>query len=69
MFFFVSKIFWMVASPINLLLFTALIGVLLCYGRRGGLGRGLALIAILFGAAIVVSTIGSGITLRRFLRV
>jgi cell division transport system permease protein len=28
-----------------------------------------ALIAILFGAAIVVSTIGSGITLRRFLRV
>src|ERR1700728_5075776 len=37
----------MVASPINLLLFSALIGVLLCYGRRGGLGRGLALIAIL----------------------
>ena len=28
-----------------------------------------ALILILFGAAIVVSTIGSGITLRRFLRV
>jgi cell division transport system permease protein len=28
-----------------------------------------ALIAILFGAAILVSTIGSGITLRRFLRV
>ena len=27
------------------------------------------LIAILFGAAIVVSTIGSGVTLRRFLRV
>ena len=28
-----------------------------------------ALIAILFGAAILVSTIGSGVTLRRFLRV
>ena len=27
------------------------------------------LIAILFGAAILVSTIGSGVTLRRFLRV
>jgi hypothetical protein len=28
-----------------------------------------ALIAILFGAAILVSTIGSGVTLRRFLKV
>ncbi|HEV2791715.1 MAG TPA: ABC transporter permease, partial [Solirubrobacterales bacterium] len=28
-----------------------------------------ALVAILFGAAILVSTIGSGVTLRRFLKV
>jgi hypothetical protein len=46
-FFFASKIFWMLASPINLLLFAALIGVLLCFGRYARLGRGLALAAIL----------------------
>jgi uncharacterized SAM-binding protein YcdF (DUF218 family) len=46
-FFFASKIFWMIASPINLLLFAALIGVLLCYGRRARFGRGLALAAVL----------------------
>src|SRR4029077_2076461 len=42
-FFIVSKIFWMLASPINLLLFGALVGVLLCYSRRARFGRGLAL--------------------------
>ena len=47
MFFFASKIFWMIASPINLLLFTTLIGVLLCFGRRARFGRGLALAAVL----------------------
>jgi uncharacterized SAM-binding protein YcdF (DUF218 family) len=46
-FFFASKIFWMIASPINLLLLIALIGVLLCFGRRARFGRGLALTAIL----------------------
>jgi uncharacterized SAM-binding protein YcdF (DUF218 family) len=52
-FFVVSKIFWMIASPINLLLFGALAGVLLCFGRHAGLGRGLALTAsrILIAAA------------------
>ena len=58
MFFFVSKIFWMVASPINLLLFAALIGVLLCYGRRAGLGRGLALVAILILVAAATLPVG-----------
>src|ERR1700731_43586 len=46
-FFVCSKIFWMFASPINLLLFGALAGVLLCFGRRARFGRGLALTAIL----------------------
>jgi uncharacterized SAM-binding protein YcdF (DUF218 family) len=52
MFFIVSKIFWMLASPINLLLLGALVGVLLCYNRHAGFGRALALAAIvLLGAA------------------
>ena len=58
MFFFVSKIFWMIASPINLLLFAALIGVLLCYGRRARLGRGLALAAILILVAAATLPLG-----------
>jgi len=46
-FFVASKIFWMLASPIALLLFGALAGVLLCYSRHARFGRGLALAAIL----------------------
>jgi uncharacterized SAM-binding protein YcdF (DUF218 family) len=46
-FFFASKILWMIASPVSLLLFAALIGVLLCFGRRARFGRGLALTATL----------------------
>jgi len=57
-FFFVSKIFWMIASPINLLLFGALIGVLLCFGRRARFGRGLALAAILVLAAAATLPVG-----------
>jgi uncharacterized SAM-binding protein YcdF (DUF218 family) len=57
-FFFVSKIFWMFASPINLLLFAALIGVLLCFGRRVRFGRGLALTAILI--LVVAATLPLG---------
>ena len=58
MFFFVSKIFWMIASPINLLLFAALIGVLLCYGRRAHFGRGLALTAVLILLAAATLPLG-----------
>ncbi len=47
MFFIASKLFWMFASPINLLLLGALLGILLCYGRHARFGRGLALAAIL----------------------
>jgi uncharacterized SAM-binding protein YcdF (DUF218 family) len=52
-FFVVSKIFWMIASPINLLLFAALVGALLCYTSHKRFGRALALTAILilFAAA------------------
>ena len=61
MFFFASKIFWMFASPINLLLFAALVGVLLCFGRRARFGRGLAMTAILI--LIVAATLPLGMLL------
>ena len=51
----------MIASPINLLLFAALIGVLLCYGRRARSGRGLALAAILI--LVVAATLPLGVLL------
>jgi uncharacterized SAM-binding protein YcdF (DUF218 family) len=57
-FFFVSKTFWMLASPINLLLFGALLGVLLCYGRRARFGRALALTAILILVAAATLPVG-----------
>ena len=44
--------FWMLASPINLLLFGTLAGVILCYTRHAQFGRGLALAAILILLAI-----------------
>ena len=58
MFFFASKIFWMIASPINLLLFATLIGVLLCFGRRARFGRGLALAAVLILLAAATLPLG-----------
>ena len=58
MFFVVSKIFWMIASPIDVLLFGALIGVLLCYGRRARFGRGLALAAVLILLAAAILPLG-----------
>jgi uncharacterized SAM-binding protein YcdF (DUF218 family) len=60
-FFFASKIFWMFASPINLLLFGALAGVLLCFGRHAGFGRGLALTAML--VLIAAATLPLGVLL------
>jgi uncharacterized SAM-binding protein YcdF (DUF218 family) len=57
-FFIVSKIFWMLASPINLLLFATLGGVLLCYGRRARFGRALALTAILILVAAATLPLG-----------
>jgi uncharacterized SAM-binding protein YcdF (DUF218 family) len=57
-FFYASKIFWMLASPISLLLLAALAGVLLCFGQRARLGRGLALTAILILLAAAILPIG-----------
>jgi uncharacterized SAM-binding protein YcdF (DUF218 family) len=60
-FFFGSKIFWMIASPINLLLFAVLVGVLLGFGRHARFGRGLALTAILI--LIAAATLPLGVLL------
>jgi uncharacterized SAM-binding protein YcdF (DUF218 family) len=57
-FFIASKIFWMVASPINLLLLGAFVGVLLCYGRHARFGRILAMTAILILAAAAILPVG-----------
>jgi uncharacterized SAM-binding protein YcdF (DUF218 family) len=57
-FFVISKLFWMVASPINLLLFAAFVGVLLCFGRWARFGRALALAAILILAAVATLPVG-----------
>jgi uncharacterized SAM-binding protein YcdF (DUF218 family) len=56
-FFIASKIFWTLASPINLLLFGALVGLLLAYGRHARFGRALALAAILILVAAANSPI------------
>jgi uncharacterized SAM-binding protein YcdF (DUF218 family) len=57
-FFIASKIFWMLASPINLLLFGAFVGLLLCYGRHARFGRALALSAILILVAAAALPVG-----------
>jgi uncharacterized SAM-binding protein YcdF (DUF218 family) len=57
-FFIASKIFWMLASPIDLLLFGALAGVLLCYGRHARFGRALALAASLVLLAAATLPVG-----------
>lgn len=57
-FFIFSKTLWMVASPINLLLFGALAGVLMSYGRRALFGRVLALTAILILLAAAILPAG-----------
>jgi uncharacterized SAM-binding protein YcdF (DUF218 family) len=57
-FFIASKIFWMVASPINLLLLSAFVGVLLCYGRHARFGRTLAMTAILMLVAAAILPLG-----------
>src|ERR1700733_9649059 len=48
----------MLAPPINVLLFGALVGVLLCYGRHARFGRALALTAILLLAAAATLPVG-----------
>jgi uncharacterized SAM-binding protein YcdF (DUF218 family) len=57
-FFIVSKIFWMLASPIDLLLAGALVGVLLAHRRHARFGRALALAAILILVAAATLPVG-----------
>jgi uncharacterized SAM-binding protein YcdF (DUF218 family) len=57
-FFIASKIFWMLASPIDLLLAGAFVGVLLGYGRHARFGRALALAAILILVAAATLPVG-----------
>jgi len=57
-FFIASKIFWMLASPIDLLLAGALVGVLLGHGRHARFGRALALAAILILVAAATLPVG-----------
>ena len=58
MFFVASKIFWMLASPISLMLIGALVGTLLGFTRHAGFGRGLALVSILLLIAASVTPLG-----------
>lgn len=46
MFFVVSKLYWMLASPVTLLLIVGLVGALLSFGRYARIGRVVALCAI-----------------------
>jgi uncharacterized SAM-binding protein YcdF (DUF218 family) len=57
-FFIASKIFWMFASPIELLLIGALVGVMLSYSRHARFGRALALAAILILFAAATAPLG-----------
>jgi uncharacterized SAM-binding protein YcdF (DUF218 family) len=57
-FFVTSKIFWIFASPINLLLFGSLAGIVLCYSRHARFGRALAFVAVLTLAAATMSPLG-----------
>jgi uncharacterized SAM-binding protein YcdF (DUF218 family) len=61
MFFVASKIFWMIASPVNLLLIGALVGTLLSFGRHARFGRWLALAGILILFALADSPIGEAL--------
>jgi uncharacterized SAM-binding protein YcdF (DUF218 family) len=58
LFFITSKIFWMIGSPINLLLLCAFVGVLLCFGRHARFGRVLAMTAILISIAAAILPVG-----------
>ncbi|MHB8886007.1 MAG: YdcF family protein [Methylovirgula sp.] len=59
MFFVISKLFWIVAEPINFILILGIIGVLLSFGRTARLGRGLAAISIVMLAIAGFSPLGA----------
>lgn len=58
MFFVASKLFWMFASPIDLLILAALLGVLFSFGRHARAGRLVAIGAILILISVASTPIG-----------
>lgn len=58
MLFILSKIFWLLFSPVTLLLIVALIGTLMTWGRRVRTGRRLALAALLLLAVLALTPVG-----------
>ncbi len=58
MFFVASKLFWMFASPISLLLIAALFGALYSGGRHARIGRLVAIAALLVLIAVAMTPIG-----------
>jgi uncharacterized SAM-binding protein YcdF (DUF218 family) len=58
MFFVASKLFWMFGSPIDLLMFAALLGVLFSFGRRARAGRLVAIVALLMLISVATTPIG-----------
>lgn len=58
MFFVASKLFWMFASPIDLLLIGALLGALYSGGRHARIGRPVAIAALLVLIAVAMTPIG-----------
>jgi uncharacterized SAM-binding protein YcdF (DUF218 family) len=57
-FFVASKLFWMFASPIDLLLIAALLGALYSGGRHARIGRRVAIAALLVLIAVASTPIG-----------
>ncbi len=59
MFFLISKLFWLVADPINFMLILGVLGLLLSFGRTARFGRGLAAAVILLLAVTGFSPLGA----------
>ena len=59
MFFVISKLFWLVAEPINFILILGMLGVLLSFGRTARLGRSLAATAVILLAIAGFSPLGA----------
>jgi uncharacterized SAM-binding protein YcdF (DUF218 family) len=58
MFFVASKVLWIFASPIDLLIFAALLGLLFSFGRPAHAGRLVAIVALLMLLSIATTPIG-----------
>ena len=59
MFFVLSKLFWLVGEPINLILILGVIGVLLSFGRTARFGHGLTAVAVVLLAIAGFSPLGA----------